>query len=64
LTKILLLVSPTKVIHVIAATPPKEITMTTLTSEETGAATATGTAQPKASKKARVAPRSAHAAPK
>ena len=38
--------------------------MTTLTSEETGAATATAGAQPKAAKKARVAPRSAHAAPK
>jgi hypothetical protein len=36
--------------------------MTTLTTEETG--TATATAQPKAAKKARVAPRSAHVAPK
>ena len=36
--------------------------MTTLTTEETG--TATATAQPKASKKGRVAARSAHAAPK
>jgi hypothetical protein len=52
------------VIDVIAATPPKEITMTTLTSEETGAATATATAQPKAAKKARVAPRRAHVAAK
>jgi hypothetical protein len=52
------------VIHVIAETPPKEITMTTLTTQETGAATATATAQPKASKKARVAPRSAHVASK
>jgi hypothetical protein len=49
---------------VIAETPPKEIYMTTLTSEETGAAQATAIAQPKATKKARVAPRSAHAAPK
>lgn len=38
--------------------------MTTITTEETGAATATATAQPKGSKKARVAPRRAHAAPK
>jgi hypothetical protein len=38
--------------------------MTTLVTEETGAATATATAQPKATKKARVAPRSAHVAPK
>jgi hypothetical protein len=37
--------------------------MTTLT-EETGAAQATATAQPKAAKKARVAPRRAHLAPK
>jgi hypothetical protein len=36
--------------------------MTTLTTEETGAATAT--TQPKAAKKARVAPRSAHVASK
>jgi hypothetical protein len=50
---------------VIAETPPKEITMTTLTTEETGTATAAATgAQPKGAKKARVAPRSAHAAPK
>jgi len=34
--------------------------MTTLTAEETGAATDTTTAQPKGSKKARVAPRRAH----
>lgn len=38
--------------------------MTTLITEETGAATATATAQPKATKKARVAARSAHVAPK
>jgi hypothetical protein len=38
--------------------------MTTLTTEETGAATATATAQPKAARKARVAARSAHVAPK
>jgi hypothetical protein len=38
--------------------------MTTLTSEETGAATATAAAQPKATKKGRVAARSAHVAPK
>jgi Protein of unknown function (DUF3489) len=38
--------------------------MTTLTTEETGAATATATAQPKASKKARAGARSAHVAPK
>ena len=38
--------------------------MTTLTSEETGAATATATAQPKASKKARAGARSAHVTPK
>src|SRR6202521_3974281 len=38
--------------------------MTTLTREETGAATATAGAQPKATKKARVAPRRAHVAPK
>ena len=38
--------------------------MTTITTEETGAATATATAQPKASKKARVGARSAHVAPK
>jgi hypothetical protein len=52
------------VIHVIAETPPKEITMTTLTTEETGAAQATATAQPKASKKARAGARRAHVAPK
>ena len=39
--------------------------MTTITTEEeTGAATATASAQPKAAKKARVAPRRAHVAPK
>ena len=38
--------------------------MTTLTTEETGAATATATAQPKGSKKARAGARSAHVAPK
>jgi hypothetical protein len=38
--------------------------MTTLTTEETGTAQATATAQPKATKKARVAPRRAHVAPK
>jgi hypothetical protein len=38
--------------------------MTTLTTEETGAATATATAQPKANKKARVARQRAHVAPK
>jgi hypothetical protein len=39
--------------------------MTTLTSEETGAAaTATASAQPKAAKKARAGARSAHVAPK
>jgi hypothetical protein len=38
--------------------------MTTLTTEETGTATATAAAQPKAAKKARAAARSAHAAPK
>ena len=38
--------------------------MTTLTTEETGAATATATAQPKANKKARAGARSAHVAPK
>jgi hypothetical protein len=38
--------------------------MTTVTTEETGSATATATAQPKAAKKARVAARSAHVAPK
>jgi len=38
--------------------------MTTLTTEETGAAHATASAQPKATKKARVAARSAHVAPK
>lgn len=38
--------------------------MTTLTTEETGAATATASAQPKASKKARAGARSAHVAPK
>jgi hypothetical protein len=38
--------------------------MTTQTTEETGAAQATASAQPKAAKKARVAPRRAHAAPK
>jgi hypothetical protein len=39
--------------------------MTTLTTEETGAATATATgAQPKATKKARAGARSAHVAPK
>jgi uncharacterized protein DUF3489 len=37
--------------------------MTTQTTEETGAVTATATAQPKATKKARVAPRRAHVAP-
>jgi hypothetical protein len=38
--------------------------MTTLTTEETRAATDTTTAQPKASKKARLAQRRAHVAPK
>ncbi|HEV2200000.1 MAG TPA: DUF3489 domain-containing protein [Bryobacteraceae bacterium] len=38
--------------------------MTTLTTEETGTATATATAQPKAATKARVARQRAHAAPK
>jgi Protein of unknown function (DUF3489) len=38
--------------------------MTTLTSEETGGAQATATAQPKAAKKARVGARAAHVAPK
>jgi hypothetical protein len=38
--------------------------MTTITTEETGAATATAAAHPKASKKARIAARSAHVAPK
>ena len=38
--------------------------MTTLTTEETGAATATATAEPKTTRKARVAPRRAHVAPK
>jgi Protein of unknown function (DUF3489) len=38
--------------------------MTTITTEETGAATATATAQPKATKKARAGARSAHVAPK
>jgi uncharacterized protein DUF3489 len=38
--------------------------MTTVTTEETGAATATATAQPKATKKARVARQRAHVAPK
>jgi hypothetical protein len=38
--------------------------MTTITSEETGAATATATAQPKATKKARTGARSAHVAPR
>ena len=38
--------------------------MTTLTTEETGAAQATAGAQPKGTRKARVAPRSAHVAPK
>ena len=38
--------------------------MTTLTTEETDTAQATATPQPKAAKKARVAPRRAHVAPK
>ena len=38
--------------------------MTTLTTEETGPATATASAQPKGTKKARVAARAAHVAPK
>jgi Protein of unknown function (DUF3489) len=38
--------------------------MTTLTTEETGAATATATPEPKATKKARAGARSAHVAPK
>jgi len=38
--------------------------MTTVTTEETGAATATATAQPKATKKARAGARSAHVATK
>jgi hypothetical protein len=38
--------------------------MTTLTTEETGAATATVTPEPKATKKARAGARSAHVAPK
>jgi hypothetical protein len=38
--------------------------MTTITTEETAAAQATATAQPKATKKARVGARSAHVAPK
>ena len=38
--------------------------MTTLTTEETGAATATASAQPKAAKKRSVAPRRAHVTPK
>jgi hypothetical protein len=38
--------------------------MNTLTTEETGAAIATATAQPKAAKKARVGARRAHVAPK
>jgi hypothetical protein len=59
-----LLYPATRVIHVIAETPPKEITMTTLTTEETAAAQATATAQPKATKKTRVGARSAHVAPK
>jgi hypothetical protein len=38
--------------------------MTTITTEETGTATTTAAAQPKATKKARVAARRAHVAPK
>ena len=38
--------------------------MTTLTTEETGAATATATPEPKTTKKARAGARSAHVAPK
>jgi uncharacterized protein DUF3489 len=41
-----------------------ECKVTTLNTEETGAATATATAQPKATKKARAGARSAHVAPK
>ena len=49
---------PTRVIHVIAETPPQEINMNTAT-EETAA-----TEKPKATKKARVGAQGAHVAPK
>jgi hypothetical protein len=60
-----LLSARTRVIHVVTVITAKgEIKMTELIAETTAAQAPAGSGQPKATKKARVAPRGAHVAPK